>query len=224
MIILALETATDNCSCALLDSQSGEITCLQEQAPRRHAERILPMIDQLLAETGTQKTQLSGIAFGCGPGSFTGLRLAAAVTQGIALGLDLPVAPVSTLAALAQGQYRQHQHDYVLSALDARMSAVYWGLYRNDKGIMSACQADQESLPDKLPAIEQAEDCIGAGSGWLSYQPELQTVTHIQHLQAQAEPQAQDLLPAAKLMLQAGKGVTAEQALPVYLRDKVVRS
>lgn len=220
MHILALETATDACSCALYDD--GAVISRFEMAPRRHAERLLPMIDQLLADAQLSKTQLDGLSFGQGPGSFTGLRLAAAVVQGLALGLDRPVVPVSTLAALAQGQARQHNAKRVYAGLDARMQAVYWGAYQqDDKGLMQALIADVESKPDAVPWDRQQQGYYAVGSAWDVYSDILNPLCQPQHISYKTHPDAQDLLPFAAFALEHGQGVTVEQALPVYLRDNV---
>ncbi len=220
MRILALETATDACSCALY--QDGEILSDFQLAPRRHAELLLPMLEQLLAQAGCNKSQIDGLSFGRGPGSFTGLRLAAAVTQGIALGLDCPVVPISTLAVLAQGQVRQHGAKRVYAGLDARMQALYWGVYQQDEqGLMQALIADAEVKPDAVPIDNSAQDYYAVGSAWDEYQDMLQQQCQPQHISLETAPDAQDLLPFALAALAQGQDVCAADALPVYLRDNV---
>ena len=123
--ILAIDTSTEACSAALL--LGDEVRERFAIAPRRHSELILRMIDELFRETGLTLSSLAGLAFGRGPGSFTGVRIASGVIQGLALGADLGVAPISTLAALAQGALRRTGSRQVLSVIDARMSEVYWG-------------------------------------------------------------------------------------------------
>ena len=123
--LLAIDTAESACSAALL--VDGAVLSRMEQAVRGHSERILPMMQSLLSEAGYSLNDLDALAFGRGPGSFTGLRIAAGVIQGSALGAGLPVVPVSTLQTLAQGAFRMHGARQVLSALDARMAEVYWG-------------------------------------------------------------------------------------------------
>ena len=144
MILLALETATEACSAAL--AVDGDIRERFEVAPRGHSELILPMVDELMAEADISIEQVDAIAFGRGPGAFTGLRIAVGVTQGIAFGADLPVVPVSTLAALAQGS----ESNSVLAAIDARMDEVYWGAYqRSSAGLMTLCGEEAVIPPGK---------------------------------------------------------------------------
>src|SRR3569833_3307602 len=128
MKLLAIDTATEACSAALyLD---GAVNKRYVLAPREHALLILPMIDELLRDANLSPLELDAVAFGRGPGAFTGLRIAAGVAQGIAYGADLPVVPVSSLAALAQGCYRERGVTRVLATIDARIGEVYWGAYR----------------------------------------------------------------------------------------------
>jgi tRNA threonylcarbamoyladenosine biosynthesis protein TsaB len=124
--ILALDTATEACSAAIIvDSEISEKSLI---APRRHADLILSMIDELLSDSGVALSELDAIAFGRGPGAFTGIRIAAGIVQGLAYGADLPVIPISTLAALAQGT--NENSDFIISAIDARMSEIYTAIYR----------------------------------------------------------------------------------------------
>jgi tRNA threonylcarbamoyladenosine biosynthesis protein TsaB len=123
--LLALDTATEACSVAVL--HDGRVHSHYEVIPRLHAQRLLPMIKQIMAEAGAPLSAIDAIAFGRGPGAFTGVRIAIGVVQGLAFGLDRPVLPVSNLAVLAQGAYRLHGARQVAAAIDARMDEVYWG-------------------------------------------------------------------------------------------------
>lgn len=221
MKLLALDTATDACSAALLID--GETRQEFRVAPRDHARLLLPMIDALLAESGLKPAQLDGIAFGRGPGSFTGLRIAAGITQGIALGLDLPVVPVSTLAALAQGAIREEDATRVLSALDARMQEIYWGAFvKATDGL--ACAAGDECVcaPAAVP-VPEGTGWIGVGSGWDAYVAVLQARcgASVGVGRLDRRPQAFDIALLAAPALARGEALPAEQALPVYLRDQV---
>ena len=219
MNFLAFDTATEACSCALF--YRGEICERSEFAPRRHAELILPMAESLLAEAGISPSQLDGVAFGRGPGSFTGLRIASGVAQGIAGALDLPVAPVSTLAALAQGAWLEHQARQVLAAIDARMSEMYWGIYQLDaSGLMSG----EDMLTSAAAAPLPAEGMwLGTGSGWDVYSETLNArfAPQLSGFLLGQYPQARHLVPLAQAIFQSGQAVSAEQALPVYLRNQV---
>lgn len=132
--LLALDTATEACSVALL--HDGKVLSHYEVIPRLHAQRLLPMIKDLLAEAGVAMSALDAIAFGRGPGAFTGVRIAIGVVQGLAFALERPVLPVSNLAVLAQRAFREHGVSQVASAIDARMDEVYWGCYRETAGEM----------------------------------------------------------------------------------------
>ena len=132
--LLALDTATEACSVALL--HDGKVTSHYEVIPRLHAQKLLPMIQQLLADAGTTLQAVDAIAFGRGPGAFTGVRIAIGVVQGLAFALDRPVLPVSNLAVLAQRAYREQGVSQVAAAIDARMDEVYWGCYRETAGEM----------------------------------------------------------------------------------------
>jgi tRNA threonylcarbamoyladenosine biosynthesis protein TsaB len=216
MKLLALDTSTEACSVALwLDGEARE----QFELASQHSERILPMVDGLLAEAGVKLTQLDALAFGRGPGSFTGLRIGAGVAQGLAFGADLPVVPVSSLAALAQGQ----DADRVLAALDARMQQVYWGAYaRNPQGLMALQGPEQVLAPDRVP-LPEGEGWTGAGPGWDAYHAALQARLgqHLRTWQARQFPHARHVAELGIAAFQAGQAVAAEQAVPVYIRDDV---
>ncbi|MFZ0254594.1 MAG: tRNA (adenosine(37)-N6)-threonylcarbamoyltransferase complex dimerization subunit type 1 TsaB [Gammaproteobacteria bacterium] len=221
MKLLAIETATEACSCALLiDGICEEI---YDVAPRRHAELILPMVSQLLAAAELVVQQLDGIAFGRGPGAFTGVRIAAGVAQGLAFGADLPVAPVSTLQALAQGAYRARGAAQVLTALDARMGEIYWGAYEVDgRQRMATILSDSIAVADQVP-LPKGGGWFGTGSGWESYGRTLSERIGgaLWDQEGKRFPQAQDVALLAADTLAAGEGVAAEQALPIYLRNRV---
>lgn len=218
MNLLALDTSTEACSCAL--SIAGELRERSLIAPRRHAELILPMADELLAEAGMRPQQLDGLAFSCGPGSFTGLRIACGVAQGIAFAADIPVAPISSLATLAQAAPAQQ----VLAAIDARMHEVYWGQYiRDADGLMRLMGEESVCAPQQVKPPATGT-WYGVGSGWLTYISVLQTVLgdKLSHCAGERYPQAQAMIPLALAAFANGHVVTAEYAVPVYLRNKVV--
>ncbi len=164
MRILAVDTATEACSAALLCG--GEIIERYRLDPRGHSRRLMPMIEALLAEAGVIRADLDGIAYDRGPGSFTGIRIGAGVAQGLALGLNRPLLGLSSLTTLAE----EVKGDRVLSAIDARMGEVYWAKMKRDPdqvtGWSLLCEATV-SDPSKVPALESGE--IGTGSGWDRY-------------------------------------------------------
>ena len=221
MKILALDTATEACSAALLHGDS--IYERHEIAPRRHAELILPMVDGVLAEAGLGLLDLDAIAFGRGPGAFTGVRIAAGVTQGLALGAGLPVIPLSSLATLAQGAIAQPAT--LLPAIDARMGEIYWATYEaTQDGLASLVSVELVTSPDAV-RIPVDKRLFGVGSGWGTYRTPLESVLdgQITGIDPERYPLARDMLPLAVQEFNAGSCVGADQALPVYLRDNVVR-
>jgi tRNA threonylcarbamoyladenosine biosynthesis protein TsaB len=216
--ILALESATESCSVALLNGTA--VHARSQLAPREHAALLLPMVEALLAEAGLELNALDAIAFGRGPGSFTGLRIAAGVTQGLAFAVELPVLPISTLAALAQGAWREQGVPRVAAAIDARMGEVYWGLYREQDGVMELAGDEGVFAPEQVP-VPPEEGYVGTGTGWASYGTVMAQRCSVATYQGGRFPQAVDLLPLAAAAWRSGLAVDAAQAQPVYLRDKV---
>jgi len=221
MKLLAIDTSTEACSAAL--SFDDQVLSRYKLAPRKHTELILPMIDDLVKEADLSVTQLDGLAFGRGPGAFTGVRIATGVIQGIAFGADLPVAPVSSLAALAQGCWRDHKAKKVISAIDARMNEVYWGYYQLENSLMTSCVEEGICAADQVP-LPEGDDWYGAGTGWESYADLLASRLEgkISATSPQSYPHAIDIIDLAKRIFDQGKAVSAEQVSPVYLRDNVV--
>ncbi|HEY0286003.1 MAG TPA: tRNA (adenosine(37)-N6)-threonylcarbamoyltransferase complex dimerization subunit type 1 TsaB [Pseudomonas sp.] len=215
--LLALDTATEACSVALL--HDGKVLTHYEVIPRLHAQRLLPMIKDLLAEAGIGMSALDAIAFGRGPGAFTGVRIAIGVVQGLAFGLDRPVLPVSNLAVLAQRAFREHDARQVAAAIDARMDEVYWGCYRETAGEMRLL-GNEAVMPPELATLpaDASGPWFGAGTGW-GYAKRI-AVT-LSAVDAGMLPHAQDLLTLATFAWQRGEAVIADDAQPVYLRDKV---
>lgn len=220
MKLLAIDTATERCSVALWNN--GEILQQDRMLDRAHAEVILPMVDSVLAEAGCVLTQLDGIAFGRGPGGFTGVRVAVSVAQGLAFGAQLPVLPVSDLAAIAAGAYRNHGEARVIVCMDARMAEVYWGQYHVSADSVSLQGVEAVLRPEDVP-VPEAGRWFGAGAGFAAYRDIL-----TKRLAATLAGVAPDMLPEARdivsLAAQAhirGKYLSPEHALPVYLRDQV---
>ncbi|VAW90488.1 tRNA threonylcarbamoyladenosine biosynthesis protein TsaB, partial [hydrothermal vent metagenome] len=171
MKLLAIDTSTEACSAAL--SIDGEISEHYEIAPRKHAELILPMIDKLLVDAGCTLAQMDAIAFGRGPGAFTGVRIGTGVVQGLAFSIDCPVVPVSSLAAMAYGVMAEYKADNVLAGIDARMAEVYWGAYqRSANGGVQLLDEESVCKPDET-FIPVSGSWIGAGTAWQTYGDEL---------------------------------------------------
>ncbi|MCY1442058.1 tRNA threonylcarbamoyladenosine biosynthesis protein TsaB [compost metagenome] len=215
--MLALDTATEACSVALL--HDGKVLSHYEVIPRLHAQKLLPMIRDMLAEAGTALSAVDAIAFGRGPGAFTGVRIAIGVVQGLAFALDRPVLPVSNLALLAQRAYREHGARQVAAAIDARMDEVYWGCYQETAGEMRLLDNEAVLPPEHahLPA-EASGEWFGAGTGW-GYAERIPVALNGQD--ATLLPHALDLLTLARFAWERGEGMAADLAQPVYLRDKV---
>ena len=219
--LLAIETASAACSAAL--SIDGEVEERYSLAPRQHALLILPMIESLLAEAGLKTADLDACAFGRGPGSFTGVRIAASVIQGIAFAADLPVVPVPTLAALARCAMRETGIQNILAALDARRGEVYWGVYRHAAaGGPVAVIEESVRAPDKVDMPVDG-DWAGAGSGWAAYGEILakRAGDRLVRSMPDLEPRACDVAAIAVAEFRAGRTVVASAAVPVYLRDRV---
>jgi len=221
MRLLALDTSGEACSAALL-TDTGIAQRLSRE-PRRHGELILQMVEALLADAGIGLGQLDALAFGRGPGSFTGVRIAAAVTQGLGFGADLAVVPVSTLAGLAQGHHRLQGVTRTIAALDARMGELYWGRYRLDEGgLMRLDGREQVAAADQVD-LPTDTGWYGIGSGWSVYGDHLRQrlVGQLETTEPEALCESQDIALLAANDFQAGRTVSPEHAIPVYLRDRV---
>lgn len=216
--LLALDTATEACSVALL--HNGQVFSRYAVIPRLHAQSILPMISEVLAEAGIAKTAIEAIAFGRGPGAFTGLRIAVGVVQGLAFALELPVLPVSNLAAIAQRACREHGVSQVAVAIDARMDEVYWGCFTLVNGEVSLQGMEVVVAPEgaQLPRNAQG-DWFAAGTGWQAYAERI--AVPVSAKDAQLLPHAADILTLAQGMWQRGESIAAQAAQPIYLRDQV---
>ena len=216
--LLALDTATEACSVALL--HNGQVLSHYEVIPRLHAQCLLPMIKQLLADAGVALSALDAIAFGRGPGAFTGVRIAIGVVQGLAFALERPVLPVSNLAVLAQRSLREHGAQQVAAAIDARMDEVYWGCYRARQGEMRLVGVEAVLPPERASLPEDASgDWFAAGTGWGTFAARLPVA--ISGQDAAMLPHAEDLLSLARFAWERGEAVAADLAQPVYLRDQV---
>lgn len=216
--ILALDTSTDACSVALdLDGRLyGEFVV----EPRRHTHLLLPMVERVLAEAGVALSALDAIAFGRGPGSFAGIRIATGAAQGLALGADLPLLPVSTLAAMAVNARQQDTGcERVLTALDARMDEVYWGAFDISAELPRALMAESVRAPAQAECPVDGDWCA-VGSGW-RYREQMPAAVRASVAAELPEcyPDARAMLVLARAQLAAGEGVAPEQALPVYLRE-----
>ena len=214
--LLALDTATEACSAALL--HEGRLFHRVEVAPRMHAQLLLPMIDELLAEAGIALAQVDALVFGRGPGAFTGVRIATGMVQGLAFAIGKPVIGISNLAALAQRAWREQGAEQVCAAIDARMDEVYWGCYHLVDGVMTLAGAERVCAPEQVDLAPELTTPVGAGTGW-QYAERL--TVPVQRSWPQMLPDATDLISLALPAWRAGQVLDAADAQPVYLRDKV---
>jgi len=217
MRILGFDTSTEWLSVA-----AGDGTAWYEHLERAgsaNSERLVPAIDGVLAAAGWTLADLDGIAFGAGPGAFTGVRIACSVAQGLAFGADLPVVPVPTLAALAQAAWRSKGSARVLACLDARMREVYVAAYAHDESTWRIVQPPAVVKPADV-TVPPGEGWHGAGDGFAAY-PELAALIRLRGVDAGAIPQGRAICELALPELAAGRGVAAADALPLYVRHRV---
>jgi tRNA threonylcarbamoyladenosine biosynthesis protein TsaB len=219
MKVLAIDTSTELCSVALLAGDRMELR--SEITERSHAELVLPMVDELLAACGVTLADLDGIAYGRGPGAFTGLRIAAGVTQGLAFGAGKPVAPVSSLAAVAE-QAELRPGERVLVCNDARMGEVYWGIYERSPSGLVVVGPEAVSPPDRVPLDTGARQAAGNA---LARHPALaeRLLGAGFKLCKEIWPRADSVARLGSRILATGGGLPPHQALPVYVRDDVAR-
>jgi tRNA threonylcarbamoyladenosine biosynthesis protein TsaB len=222
--LLALDTATECCSAALL--VDGRLLAREAELVREHAQRILPMIDELLAEAGTGLRALDAIAFGRGPGSFTGVRLAASLTQGLAFGAGLGVVPISDLRALAQRAFDEDASvTRALVCNDARMQEAYWGCFgRGRDGLAAAHGPEAVGPPASVQLPRGWSGVSGLGRGFAAY-PLLRGLAGVSVRSPwdRLLPRAAEVARLAVPEVAAGRLLGPEAALPVYLRDDVAR-
>lgn len=226
MKILALDTATQYFSVALYND--GETTEEFSHAPREHAKKLLPTAEGLLQQAGWQLGDLDAIAFGRGPGAFTGLRIAAAAAQGMGYAANLPVVPVSSLAATALGAALEFDAEQLAVAFDARMGEVYWACYQYQKQQLIEHTAEQVCLPADVAIPSVDSPMLAVSDGWPAYESELGKATSALSIQRLAAadawaPHAADVARLAAQELKSGKDFPVELALPVYLRDNVAK-
>lgn len=219
-VVLALETSTEICSAAL--SAGGRVEERTLEVPREHTRHILGQVDELLGEAGVTAGDLAAVAFGRGPGTFTGVRIATALAQGLAVARGLPLLPVSSLAALAWKAWNEHPVSPVLAAMDARLEEVYWAMFEVGAEEISILHPESLSAPAELLAQLPSlpSNWQGAGSGWTlpEMQPGIDSGTAVD---ASLRPDARSVLELALRDFRAGRVADFEQAQPTYLRHPV---
>ncbi|GLR69660.1 tRNA (adenosine(37)-N6)-threonylcarbamoyltransferase complex dimerization subunit type 1 TsaB [Agaribacter marinus] len=221
MNILAIDTSTEACSVALQTSKG--IDCEFDVCPQQHSQKILGMIDAVLKRNGAHLSDMQLLAYGCGPGSFTGVRIAASTMQGLALGTNLPVAEVSTLATMAQENAERFNVSKSLALIDARMSEVYKGQYTLDATTGGVVLQGEEAV---IPPNEVVSTVVNydhesfVGTGYAAYK-DILGLTELPKPLNVEYPNAKYMLALAKQAQLSGKTVSASEIVPTYLRDKV---
>ncbi|OOR99169.1 tRNA (adenosine(37)-N6)-threonylcarbamoyltransferase complex dimerization subunit type 1 TsaB [Haemophilus paracuniculus] len=217
--ILALDTATEACSVALY--HQGQTTFLDELSPRSHTQRILPMVDKLLQQAGISLKNVDALAFGRGPGSFTGVRVGVGVAQGLALGAELPVVPVSNLLTMAEQAYQTLGAKSVIALIDARMNEVYFAQFERVSEVWLEVMAEQVCPPEKAIAQFQPQaDTVVVGTGWAAY-PQFNEAKLPLVVSEITLPSAKYMLPLAMQNVIQGNVKSAVEIEPVYLRNEV---
>jgi tRNA threonylcarbamoyladenosine biosynthesis protein TsaB len=238
--ILALDSSSENCSVAVYHQQV--ISLNSEHAPRKHTQLMLPLLKQELANRELALTDVNAIAFGCGPGSFTGIRIAAGVAQGLAFGLDIPIYAISNLKALALQSYLEHGVDSVLVSIDARMSEVYWAVFEVSEEDILGQDSDNKNqsfkrytiktlideqvtppetilLSNIISRIKSAETLSGIGSGIDLLADDL--IAALKHKDTSAQPNADTIAYLAEKAIASGLKGDIKDALPSYVRDSI---
>ncbi|MDT8405933.1 MAG: tRNA (adenosine(37)-N6)-threonylcarbamoyltransferase complex dimerization subunit type 1 TsaB [Methylococcales bacterium] len=224
MILLAIDTATDACSAAL--AIDGQITERFAFTPKTHTQQLFALIDALLTDANITQQDLTALAYGSGPGSFTGIRIAAGVIQGLGLALALPVVPVSTLAALAQHAFNNpdNHFDTAFVAMDARMNEVFFGVYQKDSAGLAQCVGEATVGPAAAVEFPHTPG-VGLGSGWASHGAILteRLALWVREIDATALPHAGAIAYWAQYQIDHGRGLPVAKAMPVYVRDRVAK-
>ena len=213
--ILAIETSSELASAAL--SYKGQVISRETSGVHTHSQTVLPMVQELLAQAGMPLSQCDAIAFGAGPGSFTGVRTACGVAQGLAFGLDLPVIPIVTLQAMAHACREACGVDDVLVLLDARMDEVYWAQYRYRDGWQTVI----EPTLSASSAVSASGSVTACGNGLIAYASAFDSMPFARNAQRDVMPHAAQVVQLAQVELAAGRVVSARDAQPMYLRNKV---
>ncbi|MFV9997324.1 MAG: tRNA (adenosine(37)-N6)-threonylcarbamoyltransferase complex dimerization subunit type 1 TsaB [Arsenophonus endosymbiont of Dermacentor nuttalli] len=219
--ILAIDTATEACSVAVWCD--GHVFAQFAVSPREHTKKILPMVEKCLIDAHLDLPYIDILAFGRGPGSFTGVRIAVGIAQGLAFGANLPMVGISSLLTMAQGAYRQLGTEKVLVAIDARMGEIYSACYELKPDGYWQCE-ESEAVVKPEQFLARINNLSGqwaiAGTGWSAY-PMLKKANLDLFESGISLPDAQDMLPLALQAWQKGKTISVEEAQPVYLRNEV---
>lgn len=219
MRLLAIEGATEQASVALWID--GALMYRERMAPGGHGDWLLATVRELLAEAECSLNILDALAFGRGPGSFTGLRVVAGMVQGLAFGADLGVIPISDLAMLAQAE-AQLGNGAILAALDARMGEVYWAAFEAQEGHLETLTSESVSLPETIHLPDEKADWRGTGNAWITHSGRF--LKKVRPPKTAGFPSARSLISLGLVQLKAGLILPPEAAMPVYVRDRVVQT
>ncbi|MRV73946.1 tRNA (adenosine(37)-N6)-threonylcarbamoyltransferase complex dimerization subunit type 1 TsaB [Duganella sp. FT92W] len=221
--ILAIETSSEMASCALL--RGDAVISRSSTGVRTHSAAVLPMIQELLQEAGIALADVDAIAYGAGPGSFTGVRTACGVAQGLGFGTEVPLVPVVTLDAMALACRQQYGSTDILAVLDARMGEVYWAQYRyagavadDHAGVPDVVLAPELSAPE---AVAPQGDVTACGNGLPAYAEAFAGKPFADGSHGDVMPHAVQIAQLGRIAFAAGQGVTAADAQPLYLRNKI---
>ncbi|MCU4676972.1 tRNA (adenosine(37)-N6)-threonylcarbamoyltransferase complex dimerization subunit type 1 TsaB [Catenovulum sp. 2E275] len=219
--ILALDTSTEACSAAVLTPEAEFVEF--DVCPREHNKRILVMAEQVLAQAKLTLADIDFIAYGKGPGSFTGVRIATGIVQGMAFGADKPVVGISSLAAMAHALYREYKTENVISAIDARMNEIYLGAYQTQGLGLTQVLIDEVVCPPQnaLNHLDKSINWQAVGTGWQTYHDLLTEQINAQISTDIEFPNALDIAYLALTEFKQGKFTSADKACPSYVRDQV---
>ncbi len=217
--LLAIDTCAELCSVAV--QVGNKIFSEAVDAPREHSQRLLPLVQKLVSEAGIKLSDLDGIVYGRGPGSFTGIRICTSMAQGLSLGQNLPVCGVSTLDSMAQ-QAANLGAEHIFCAIDARMSEVYWAQYIVNEGIVEAVSTETVSKPASVMLVDVANAELAAcGTGFDTYPELLNNVENSKIIEAAKFPTAESMLILGQIAWNEGKFTSVDDLSPVYVRDEV---
>jgi len=222
MNILALDTCTEYCSAALL--YQGQLFEQSVKTQRGHSDLILGMMDSIFHQAHASLSDVDMLAFGRGPGSFTGVRVGVGVAQGIAFASELQVVPVSTLAAVAQDVAKSSSTEFIAVAIDARMGEIYCASYQVVDGTVQLLDHERVCPPEEFIPFNNEQWC-GVGTGWSEYEQQLTKnfSDYLVEINPEHFPLAANIITLAQTEIAAGKAVSADKALPVYLRNNVAK-
>jgi tRNA threonylcarbamoyladenosine biosynthesis protein TsaB len=218
-IILAIETSSELASCALLNGTDAAVLARESAGVRTHSQSVLPMVQDLLRDAGIALADCDAIAFGAGPGSFTGVRTACGVAQGLAFGARKPVLPLVTLEAMAEACRARTAATDVVAVLDARMGEVYWAQYRWMDGWQVVREPALCAPADVAP--EPVTGLVACGNGFAAYPDAFASKAFAAGAHADILPHARELAVLGAAALASGRAVPADDAQPIYLRNKV---